>query len=1398
LFYVSALSKSAFIGTPDDDDRNNTAYDDILNFFKTPASVTNPELDAEADLAKRGKITGGSIGGETVTFLDAVKAWLNTISYVDKEGNEKRGIPPYVPAETGKPATGLSTTEIETLVNIFAFEYAKLLFTEAVTDANVPADIAILPSDALALLTTGTDALDLTDDLENVRWFAYNYQDTFLEKNTDWITIRDYNKDYETKNAAIIEYMAKYKTWADANGGQESPVPYATVKLTGAGDDIKRTTDTTKLINGWQEIAFYIQGNQLSDRNLKLEFWFGEGSATDYANLMIGGVFFDNISITQYAKGTEPNPPAGFAWEQIAPITDGTELTFGGLASEGVIDDLSNLWQAKPAEGTAQGDNKLISIDVTKHSETETLSLGEGKPTFNLYELIYKHSSPTASVLSFIPVDEPTAEYQKQTLVQILPNKSYRLSMWVKTVGLKDNESITIELLGGKEDKLKELTGAVATESSFRSEKDEDGNELWKEVVFYIQGDLIETNYVTLRLKMGTGTRWEQNYIEGEVRIAVINCSTIKYSEFSSSTKSGDIIKSYTFSNTTSATDAVTNGNFSSIDRSGTDEEKVFDENGKIKEGQVAATQNWTKGTEKTNTFDVWSSTGKTFTSNGNKLMWEEIIGYDYNGTQITPAYYEIYAKFKDEKGKDKEVFLAIVDIKDAVKEDNKFVYTVANAGKVSASFRIRGVGYYKNPDFTGFLADAVSSYSSYIHIPGVTLPSKADFDKLDEASQKAFFYEDLPENIAQKAEIKVGTVTNENLFVGVKGSDGMYTVNHQHTEAKPFNPIETYVSPYKTALQISSNYLTAISMKTSSSDTLSANSYYVVSVWVLTMGDAFASVTLSNVSNTLIATNMTENYIGYSNIRTNEKWVEYRFYIKMGSTSGSLGLELALGNTYARKITPPNATLTGGATVVAYNPDDLSIGSVYFDGVRYTTISEAQYEEYIKNVGTLVSSDGTVIKIESEGDGAFVKDGQVVPAGTVGSTWEWNRHTFPYLYSNEYLFCNLSSTIDSFDAFTENTETGDSAALGNSPKSYNWSKETEATGTVGKDYLYGIYNYERDAFGDKAEGRLFRLNSTKDTEATSEKQFTYPFEGFGGGEDFDIKAFVGFANGGYNSLVLSNKKMFAQYYTYSDYPTLASESWYKITFQAKTLIAREEDNGTFTTDGVYAEFRFSWTGNTEKYTSIMLNSSKRNANQSAYDAVTYTMYIYNENTSSQSPKWSFHLGTYEGDAKGLIGLLAIDQVEFVKMDDSGKEYEEFAAKYEAMSAEEKIKATFATYRYEPSDESGLGNGSDDDTTPPGKRKNPLLEGGTGWLLISSIVIGSMIVIVLVVVTIRKIRSRIPKTVKGENVVQTVKEATIVTSNPLEKEEILESDEFTDTPDRPVFNQRVIGKKKKK
>lgn len=1162
----------------------------------------------------------------------------------------------------------------------------------------------------------------------------------YAERQKNWETVSglikkidEYNEDVEEYEIKKAEYDSKYQIWE--NNPDNANGPFATISLTGAGDGFEKNTTA---LNEWQKITLYVQGNQLSSRQLTLELALGTGS--DYSTYMIGGAYFDNVEIVAYE--TEEEAPTGIDWNILSEITATEQIAFGGLYgtgelnadSQAAIDIVNNNWEIATATGTASTD--ITSVKATVAS-SDVGNIDVAGNDYNLYAITLNNEIPTASTLTYVGNNK----------FAIAPNKFYRIAMLVKTEGIKEGLGIKIKLL--KSDNAAEEGDTLNEAVSTYSNESED----WAEVVYYVSGDLLDTYYVGLQVVMGEGTRFTtEKYVQGKVMISAINCLEIDYKEYNEAATGDKITKNVSLYNVSydidSSSNSFGNSYYSKLDYEKTDKEE-FSEDGKLT--GIGATDDWTVTDGTKAIYNTYSIPGSVSIDNNKRLTFNGSTGY--SGTtaieEIAPLYYEIWIKYTE----DGESVEKLFDIVNATADNEEYSYDLEQSVGESdvwglTYFAVKAVGKDGISSLSAYTATALGTNNGTV-VPAVRTTEKA-------------------------AKAQAGTIVVANQADSLFGAvDGI-----------------NYVSPYPTLMKITSSYATVLSAY-SGSESLSSDKYYKISVWVRTDVGTYASISIDGASGSLQA-NTNSSELGFVYVTTNGQWQEYCLFVETSNFDASLYVKLSLGNPYATQ--KSGKVGSSSDTNTYYSTADLSKGSVYFDAVKITEITENEFAD---------AKDAD----ENKGDATYAS-----------ANHEYVYTTIPYyIYIMEYV-------LDSFDAYDEST----SAEIGHEPTNYSRSYDSDLT----KDNTLATYGiYDKDSDSENMVSAIEYLYKYLDKEDESVYVYNKIFKDLFGsnfdcaewGDDewgtfmdefltIDRKDANGNVvyEGGNNVLVMSNKAEsgYAQSYALdSSYNgTIQAGEYAKITFTARTLLARvtatttkENDKDvttySYNTDEAFARMKIAPIVKGDDEINVKINSQVYGEG-GIYDAVTYTVYLYNKSAESNEVNWSFRLGdepNSKEDAtvfeKYLVGLLAVDLVSMEKIEES---------EYTAAKTAQGDTSYFYEYEEEKEEEK---KDEEEEETPEETEDEDfwtkLVNNEYFWLYISSFVIALAIIITVVVVVINKWKKRHPKQVVGENTVKTEKDIKVVLPEVQVKEEAEEDEEYVDEI-KPRYVQRTVNKGKKK
>lgn len=1057
------------------------------------------------------------------------------------------------------------------------------------------------------------------------------------------------NADKYDEQCEEWEKYQKYRV-QEGETSAENKV-YATFRLSGASIETENTLEvkTDGTYGNWQQLSLYVQGSDLSSRFLKFELWYGEGE-WGASTLYPGGCLFDDITIE-----ASDSPVAGASYEKLSPLVKEGFEKFGlidnGTVSSADFTKLSdagaklNNWDYEKADEKTS--DTLINVGViggksayAQGANTPGTFKVEYKSAETPFDIVaVKHNDYTASTLTFKNSDEA------DSFMEVMVNKFYRFSLWVKTVGVDDGMGATVALYSAEKD------------SSVSSITTLNTNGEWQEISFVVKGTATENQKTYLKVTFGSGDIYTPaSHIKGDLYVTALTWQNVDYDEYKGITSS-TYVKQVSLTSSVSSSDTVSNGNFQDISSENYDNNEIIHETtGEIIGAAVPAS--WTKN----DATHALKTPSVTFTATTNKMSWDAVAG--------ASRYYVFMNGYKDvaassDETEDNVCIGYVVDnqAEDATESAYRFADANADEDKIAITFRYDGVYYVR----------------AYGEVDGKQLTSGNSSSKTA-ASATGDAYKKYTAETGM-FDYKGGIINYKKY---VSNPDTFYgsLANGEYKSTRSDN-----------LLMLSSNFYTNYGYTMSSTKAVSANNYYMISVWVKTEAGAKAYVTINNASSVLkrnVYTGETDNdgdFVGYVNIDTDGEWVEYRFYIKTELSSGSFKLELGLGNKYAKDV----ATSVDGLEI----SHGLSKGTVYFDDITFLTLAnEAEYNKMAYGHEDL----------EGVQEADMLKEYQI---GTDAYTLKDHAEYTGSYFTNKYVFKRIEYTTDSFDNYKEPT---DDDIIGNTPSAYehgtatdadSYVKPKEEDGTV-PDVLYGVYNVAK--LEGAVKGYLKNINGITEDQINN---FLAPQE-----------------NGGKNFLMMANITDNGQYYESNSY-TFKAKSYYKISFFAKLLTGGSDK----------AEFRYTYGDDDDNWSTIQISGA---------NWVEYSFYVYNEDDSDRtSDRIEFHLGTNDGIDENSVetkhffsGILLVDNVSIEALGANGE------ATFNA--ADNSIKHKF---ELQEEAEKETEEEEDEDGEEDKERTNPQL-----WLMIASIVIGACLLAVVIVFAYRKVKRKlVKKTVKVEN-----------------------------------------------
>ena len=386
-----------------------------------------------------------------------------------------------------------------------------------------------------------------------------------------------------------------------------------------AGTDQGVTTD------GWKTYTFYIQGNQFKDYSYNMTVWLGtEGTssntAVEYTNwnsdktqttykangtFSNGWLFMDELNLKEIAADDVPST-------LVKDVNDKQtlDLTEAGMSAyEGLKVDLTTT-NMSPFDGmlaNTTGTSSQEGIDVI--ADTNGIPQGwvsnfdltdskaplakglvsEGVVELEKDELPYDTVDKHAYQIKI--TGDSRYEIETQTFT-IEKNKFYRISVWVKTIDVKETSGAYVSLVK-KGDTVKD-DSTLTTFSQINTNSDENGFDAylndWCELTMLVKGSEKEDVTVSLKFALGSGDRWASSTLtSGSMFVANVNGASISQTVYDN-TSTGTYVKNVNLASASSSY-TFTNGAFDDYDT----KDENLEEGKSLNEQNVAATpSNWT------------------------------------------------------------------------------------------------------------------------------------------------------------------------------------------------------------------------------------------------------------------------------------------------------------------------------------------------------------------------------------------------------------------------------------------------------------------------------------------------------------------------------------------------------------------------------------------------------------------------------------------------------------------------------------------------------------------------------------------------------------------------------------------------------------------------------------
>lgn len=376
--------------------------------------------------------------------------------------------------------------------------------------------------------------------------------------------------------------------------------------------------------NGWKTYTFYIKGNQFKDFSYNMTIWLGtEGTSSNnsvqYKNwgsdktqttyrangtFANGWLFIDELNLKEISSENIPSALTQNDGTQTLDLTKAEKSNYQGLVvnlestNMSPFDGMLSNTSGNPSQdgialidgsnGIPQGWSSDYDLTNPKNPIAKGL-VSEGVVELTQNELPYNTENKYAYQIKAI--GDSRYEIQTQTF-KIEKNKFYRISVWVKTIDVKETSGAYVYLIKKGEDAKDDST--LVTFSQINTNSEENGFDPylndWCELTMFVKGSEKEDTNVSLKFALGSGDRWASDTLaSGSMFVANVNGAVISQSVYDAAS-TGTYVKSASLASSASSY-TFTNGAFDEFDSKdeNLEEGKTLDE-----QKHAAAPTSWT------------------------------------------------------------------------------------------------------------------------------------------------------------------------------------------------------------------------------------------------------------------------------------------------------------------------------------------------------------------------------------------------------------------------------------------------------------------------------------------------------------------------------------------------------------------------------------------------------------------------------------------------------------------------------------------------------------------------------------------------------------------------------------------------------------------------------------
>ena len=706
----------------------------------------------------------------------------------------------------------------------------------------------------------------------------------------------------------------------------EETDPTASIYLTGLTTDEKYESqlkfENINTLTSWATYKFFIDTN--SSASVNLELWLGSKTSNSQ-----GAVFFNRVDIyrcneSYYSKNVltkEDTETDNFNIISLSP-------TYTQPVTNSSFETTTPMGWKNIAKSTTETDNQLCQIvdanNFSMENDDKTISApGSNNSADNNHTL-------------FMFNKEEGYQAIESSEISIEPLSYYRISFWAKS-DCNTGSGATVSLVDKSETPIDSASITLAT--TYTKNSNIYRND-WTKYNFYVYGDEIETKKATIQIWLGTTSSKTSGY----VFVDDFRMEEISYDIFSNNSSSTNS-KALNF-NSNSDSFVVVNSNFdktsnadsattyplvpSSWTKKGDTNSNTF--SGVIKADEEHFNSNLSNYTN-TSITPTRPANHPIYKDNNNVLMigsTSENNSQSYVSGSLSlsaNSYYKLsFYVFADyDKLNEKDNLGASVSLK----TDSKTLYDYYNIHFSDNKWH-QFVLYLKTGvnSETATLSLNFDGLTGYVYFDDIRLETSNEtvFNNFTKEPEITYTKVDLSyENFDNRTFNKFETLQTPNNWTGKEQDDSTVT-NSGILDISDdiISPVSETLSGNAKALYIQSLHNVNYAYTSNSSYTFNAQTYYKISVNVLTKdilaennpdGENFGASIYLNDSQDIVL----------KGINTLGGWRTYTIYLNL---QDSLSSKVSLGLGYK---------------------DEKVSGEVLFDNLKIETIEKSQFEEELK-----------------------------------------------------------------------------------------------------------------------------------------------------------------------------------------------------------------------------------------------------------------------------------------------------------------------------------------------------------------------------------------------------------------------------------------------------------------